>query len=64
MLPQSRYPFRLSRSASSHANQDAEIIQNIIELFQPFSSRMPQKNRCDYPRTLRNSGGVKNLRLR
>lgn len=35
MLPQSRYSFPLSRSASSHANQDAEIIQNIIELFQP-----------------------------
>src|SRR5713226_4120211 len=35
-----------------------------IELFHPIGSRMPQKNRCDYPRTLRNSGGVKNLRLR
>lgn len=32
--------------------------------FSTISSRMPQKNRCDYPRTLRNSGGVKNLRLR
>ncbi len=33
MLPQSRYPFRLSRSASSHANQDAEIIQNTSSNF-------------------------------